>query len=97
MGEFFVPMVVPMYFLFFDYTLKPHFLCGNFVSFLELLTRFDMEDAMILNKSSVERGLHYGQVYKVLELCEQVLSRLLHLPIVMRFFYVGDDDLFAWV
>lgn len=27
-------------------------------------TGFDMEDAMILNKSSVERGLHYGQVYK---------------------------------
>lgn len=29
------------------------------------LPRFDMEDAMILNKSAVERGLHYGQVYKV--------------------------------
>lgn len=30
---------------------------------------------MILNKSSVERGLHYGQVYKVYAFLAQVVSR----------------------
>lgn len=29
-----------------------------------LVCSFDMEDAMILNKSSVERGLFHGCVYK---------------------------------
>jgi DNA-directed RNA polymerase I subunit RPA2 len=28
-------------------------------------TGFDMEDAMILNKSSVERGMCHGQIYQV--------------------------------
>jgi DNA-directed RNA polymerase I subunit RPA2 len=28
-------------------------------------TGYDMEDAMIMNKSSMERGLCHGQVYKV--------------------------------
>lgn len=60
-------------------------MCGKLVSFLESLIRFDMEDAMILNKSSVERGLHYGQVYKVFDFLMQVLSSLLHLPTI-RFF-----------
>lgn len=27
--------------------------------------RYDMEDAMILNKSSVERGMCHGQIYQV--------------------------------
>ena len=27
--------------------------------------RYDMEDAMILNKSSVERGMFHGQIYQV--------------------------------
>ena len=27
--------------------------------------RYDMEDAMILNKSSVERGMCRGQIYQV--------------------------------
>jgi hypothetical protein len=37
---------------------------------------------MILNKSSVERGLHYGQVYKVCEVLLEVLSRLSHVPMI---------------
>ena len=28
-------------------------------------TGYDMEDAMIINKSSMERGLCHGQIYKV--------------------------------
>lgn len=32
---------------------------------LIVLYRYDMEDAMILNKSSVERGMCHGQIYQV--------------------------------
>lgn len=30
-----------------------------------MLCRYDMEDAMVLNKSSVDRGLCHGHIYQV--------------------------------
>ena len=32
---------------------------------LFMKSRYDMEDAMILNKSSVDRGMFHGQIYQV--------------------------------
>ncbi|KAG5539242.1 hypothetical protein RHGRI_019713 [Rhododendron griersonianum] len=40
---------------------------------------YDMEDAMVLNKSSVDRGMFHGQIYQVcnsyLTLCEKIPSK----------------------
>lgn len=42
-----------------------YFLCAIYEYPLLMDYRYDMEDAMILNKSSVERGMFHGQIYQV--------------------------------
>lgn len=46
---------------------------------------------MILNKSSVERGLHYGQVYKVRILSSHICCIFKRQEILEAFFYGTDN------
>lgn len=63
---------------------------------MEPLIRFDMEDAMILNKSSVERGLHYGQVYKVLDVYASFVQ-VSDDQVFLKPLFSGVDDRCAWM
>ncbi|MPC88634.1 DNA-directed RNA polymerase I subunit RPA2 [Portunus trituberculatus] len=60
-------------------------------------TGYDMEDAMVLNKCSMERGLAHGQIYKteVVDLTlqegisgrKQKLAEVSHLKVLGAFFH----------
>lgn len=47
------------------FSFSPFISCLFFFFFL-MTPRYDMEDAMILNKSSVDRGMFHGLIYQVL-------------------------------
>ncbi|KAM0673306.1 DNA-directed RNA polymerase I subunit RPA2 [Gurleya vavrai] len=56
-------------------------------------TGYDMEDAMVINKSSMERGFFYGSVYKteIVEL-ENKDDKVIELPEIGK--WLGNSDLF---
>lgn len=58
-------------------------------------TGYDMDDAMIINKSADERGFGYGTVYKV-EKIDLSLSRRRGDPIIQHFGFGSDETPEAW-
>ncbi|KAF7683249.1 DNA-directed RNA polymerase I subunit [Astathelohania contejeani] len=53
-------------------------------------TAYDMEDAMVINKSSLERGFFYGHVYKCFPIEVPVGGRIIMLPDVGSKIRPGD-------
>ena len=81
------PIVRP--YMYDQYGLDDYCLGTNAVVAVISYTGYDMEDAMILNKSSLERGFCWGSIYKteIIDLAQEALKTPGHLT----FGYVSGD------
>lgn len=78
--------------IFDDYNLEEYPMGINAVVAVLAYTAYDMEDAMVINKSSMERGFFYGSIYKTEVVEIEREDKVIYTPEIGS--YLKNGDLF---
>lgn len=78
--------------IFDEYNLEEYPMGINAVVAVLAYTAYDMEDAMVINKSSMERGFFYGSVYKTEVVEIEKEDKVIYTPDIGT--YLKNGDLF---